>query len=338
MIIDSLKARLAGERPEPIVLPDVEAPPLHDLVVVVPPLPPEREIDGERLMELYRDKLLAVAPRRRKETGEFAEPGDEVTLTAAFFHEGKGLAFTAIDRETYVAGEPCEAVGLGEGLVGCTYDEMASIRATFPEDHEAPWLRGVSGSWRVHVRAIDAVSQPDWNDPDLDVDALMAALHEEEVAAMALELRNEAVQATLDLLRRRSPMDIPRKAVEAEIFDRWAHHEGRILLELDAGESDLNLSLAAWLRDAKTYADVERRIHVSALLSAIAQRDGIQLTHEALHDAVDLAATQIGVPYEEAKAAVGADPEQRAVLEQSAFHLQLVDHVMEHARIRYLEP
>lgn len=338
MIIDSLRARLAGGRPEPIVLPDVEAPPLHDMVVVVPPLPPDREVDAERLMGLFKEKMQDLAPRRRKETGEFAEPGDEVTVTAAFFHEGKALAFTAVDRETLVAGEAWSAPGLGEGLVGSTYEELASVRTTFPSDHAAAWLRGVSGTWRARVLGIDAVGEPDWNNPDLDVDAFMEALREEEIANMALELRTRAVNQALDLLCRRSPIDIPRPAVESEIFDRWAAHEGRVLLDLGAGESDLNLSLAAWLRDDATYADAERRIHVSALLSAIARRDGLALTHEALRDAVDLAATQLGIGYEETKKAVGADPLQRAAMEQSAFHLQLVDHVMEHARVRYLEP
>ncbi|MCA9567723.1 MAG: hypothetical protein KC656_07765 [Myxococcales bacterium] len=345
MLIDDLKATLAGAPPPVLDLPPIEAPPLHDLIVVVPALPPEREVDEARLLELYEARIRETAPRRRRETGEFAKAGDEVLVTMAFFHEGKALAFTAVDRELLVAGEPWSVPGVGEGLIGATYEELSSIRTTFPEDHEAAWLRGVTGTWRARILEIDVVSEPDWEAPDLlaqhgidlSLDDFMVALREEEIANMALELKNQAVEITLDLLRKRAPYTVPREAVEREIYTRWAGHEGRVLLELGAGESDLNLSFAAWLRDEATFADCERRVHVAVILAAIAERDGVTLSREALQDALDTAAAMTGATPEAIKADLKDDPAGRAAFEQDAYHIQLVDHVLSHARIRYLE-
>lgn len=346
MLIDTLRRWVENPAPPTDLppLPKVEAPHLHDLVVVVPPLPADREVTAERLMELFDERVRACSPRRRRETGEFAAVGDEVVLDLAFFHEGKALAFTAGDRETFVVGAPGQKPDIGPQLVGCTYEEVAAIRHTFPDDHEAAWLRGVSGTWRARVLEIDEVLTPDGDDPafleklgiTLDMQGLMEALKDEEINRLAYELKQSGVEQALDLLRARSPLTIPRELVERELFERWAAAEGQVLLRLGAGESDLNLSFAAWLRSDEAFADAERRVHISALLGAIAERDQLQLTEDALRQTLEIGAAMAGVTVQEAKEAIRDNPVQRRAVEQDAFHLMLVEHVLEKARVRYL--
>ncbi len=345
MLKQKVLARLRGEIPaEAPALPEVEAPPLQGLQIVVPPLPEDREWDEDDFVEAYVNAVQAAMPRRQKEIGEFAEPGDEVTLTAAFFHEGKALAFTAIDRETVVAGEPWPGFpGMGEGLVGVTVGELASIEATFPDDHEAEWLRGVRGAWRVRVHAIFEVPEPDWEDPNLlasigfegSLEAYMEKLREAEVASMAAELRLQAMHMALDRLRTRAVFSVPRELVEAELFERWVQEEAKVLVELGASESDLNLSLAAWLRDPDLYADAEKRVHISALLAAIAKRDRIEPSEEALQDALEMGAAAAGLEPDVFKREMAGDASLRRSFLENAYHLQLAEYVLSQASVHY---
>lgn len=341
MLVDRLRAWLEHPRPpSDLALPTVEAPPLHDLRVRVPR---GEELTQDVLLERYDTYLKAVAPRTVRETGQFARAGDVVVVAMAAFGGGGALPFTAQDGVELVADGPWVLPGITEHLVGRTVDEVVDVPVRFPEDWPAEKLRGETAIYRMRVRSITELHLPDPEDEELlpklgialSMDELMEALRDQWVEDESDALVAEARTRVLDLLRGRSPVQVPRELVEREIWERWAQNEGRVLLELGAGEADLNTSFAAWLRSSELAEDITRRIHISLLLGAIAARDGLTLEVEDVDAVVDEAADLLDEDVDDVRAQLKQDPDRLAAVMNQAFHQKVVQHVMDHAEVSF---
>lgn len=348
MLIDRLRSWIDDPTPpQGLAMPTVEPPPLHDLRVSVPAPGPDRELTEEGLLALFAERVRELAPRRRRETGEFAAPGDEVRLQMCFFADGSARARTAAAGRWLIAGEPWELPGVGEALVGVTADELLAIPVRFPDDWPAVALRGVAGIYRARVLEIDEVTLPgDPEDPgflqalgvDVDLPTFMVQLREEYVAGLTRALQDQAITLTLALLRGRSPVEVPKELVERETFERWARAEGAPMLALGADEADLNLSFASWLRDDFLRTEITDRVHNALLIGAIGRRDGVQITDATLEARLEEVAGPLGFTVDEAKAAMREDPASGERFVQEAYHLQCVDWIMANATVRYAQP
>lgn len=346
MLADDLRAWLADPTPPQLPLPEVEAPPLHGLRVSVPPLPDALDLTADRLMEIYVERVRGLAPSRTLAPGEFARRGDLVQVDMVFIANEGAITRTAAARQWLVAGEPWVVPGIGEGLVGTTPLEIVDLPTAFPPDYPVPWLRGVPGHYRVRIRAIEALREPDPEAPgfyeqlglDLSIEAFMEALRDDYIETLTRQLEATAANEVLDLLRGRSPVEIPGPLIEAEIFREWAEKEGVVMLELGSGEADLNLAFATWLRDAEIREQVRRRLHIGLLLGAIAKRDGLQLTEAELEKRLEEVAMPFGLDAEEARQSIREEPVWARRFTQDAFYLMCVEHVVDQAKITYRQP
>jgi trigger factor len=345
MLVDRLKDWLAHPRPPAdLPLPQVEAPPLHDLRVKVPA--PE-DLTPDTLLQAYDAYLKSVAPRTVRADGEPSQAGDLLDVAMAAFQgsaSDEAIPFTAQDHVELVAGGPWVLPGLTEHLVGRLAGEVVDVPVRFPDDWPATGLRGVSASYRVRVRQITELHLPDPDDEDLlpklgitlGMDELMQALQDRWIDERSDALAEEGQRRVLDLLRGRAPIAVPRALIEREIWERWAGNEGRVLLELGASEADLNTSFAAWLRSDELAADITRRMHVSLLLGAIAKRDGLTLERSDIDAVLESAAEVMDEDPELLREKLRDDPDRAASVANQAFHRKVVRHVLDRAQITFL--
>lgn len=348
MLVERLRDWLAHPRPPAgLDLPTVQAPALDGLRAEVPA--PEA-LTADALVEEYDRYLLSVAPRIERAPGEPARPGDVVEVAlAAFQPDGEHLTpipFTARDGVERIAGAEGPLRNLDEALIGAVLGDRIDVPVTFPDDWPVAGLRGLHVRMLARVQRITELQMPDPDDEDLlarlgvvlDMEELMQALRERWTEARSEALADEGRKRVLEALRARAPLQVPTELMERAIWERWAHEEGRILLDLDADEDDLELSLGAWAESKELAADVVRGAHVALVLRAIAERDGLTLERDDIDAALEDAADELDEEVDDLRAALRDDPTRAVAVANQAFHDKVVRHVMDQAEIIFLTP
>ena len=154
----------------------------------------------------------------------------------------------------------------------------------------------------------------------------------EDEAAQLLLL--QAQQQVLNEVASRTRVELPPELVDEEIRRRWSASEGRSASELQFNGQEQEESLATWLQDADIRAEVEQRLRISLALGAICKRDGLTLTPRAVEKVLRDEAHAAGLTIGEVADALRAEPRHLARIDQVAWHLMAVDHVMSRADIR----
>ncbi|MFL5359123.1 MAG: peptidylprolyl isomerase, partial [Archangium sp.] len=87
--------------------------------------------------------------------------------------------------------------------------------------------------------------------------------------------------------------------------------------------------------DEETRQEVELRLRIALALGAIVQRDGLTITPALVEKLLREEAESQGLSPAEVAAALKADPQAQSRIEQAAWHLMAVDHVMKKAKIEF---
>jgi trigger factor len=325
---------------QPVQLPQVEAPSLEGLEVTVPaPEPFTAEDVRERFQELARP----FATERARYPTEKIEWGDEVLLNLAGYCDGKLIPFS-VKTDVWLPMEPEPMLpGLYEAIVGQVPTEALVVDITLPEEYPIESLRGAPARFLVHLQAAREVKYPDPESPEFlaafgrgkTVEEATQSVVEQMKAESTQLLLVQAQQLVLMEVARRTPVEIPAELVDEEIRRRWGATEGVAVTELEFNDAEQEESLNAWLKDEGTRQEVELRLRIALALGAIARRDGLTLTPARVEKLLRDEAEAQGLPLAEVAASLKAEPEHQARIEQAAWHLMLVDHVMKKAKIHF---
>jgi trigger factor len=321
-------------------LPQVKAPSLEGLSVTIPA--PEgftAEDVQQRFLELARPH----ATERYRYPTERVAWRDEVLLSIAGYSHGRLIPFSA-RKEVWLPLEPEPMLpGLYEALVGRSPNEGVVVDLTLPAEYPVPSLRGTPARFLVHIQAAREVTYPDLESPAfLQIFGRGATLAEATrvvVQQMADEhaqlLAAQVRQRVLDEVAARTQVRIPSGLIDQEIRQRWSVSEGQTVRELNFTEKEQQESLHAWLQDEATRSEVEQRLRLGLALGAICQRDGLTLTPERVEKLLQEEASAAGLTLEEVLESLRAEPRHLARIDQMAWHLMAVDHVMSRAQIHF---
>jgi FKBP-type peptidyl-prolyl cis-trans isomerase (trigger factor) len=166
---------------------------------------------------------------------------------------------------------------------------------------------------------------------------------EETLRALAAELLTERAEAlasraedlVLDALAARTGVTLPDSLVDEELRRQWDAHEGALLRRKNFSDEELTESWDGWRNDARTRADVARRLTVSLALRAIVERDGLRLSQEWVLELLRQTAELGGVSLEEVAQGLRKDPRAVLEVERKAWHLMAVRHVLDQAAIHF---
>jgi trigger factor len=219
--------------------------------------------------------------------------------------------FVLVDFRGTVDGEPFdggeahdELVELGSGrlikgfeeqLEGASAGEQREVKITFPDDYRAEQLAGKDASFEITVKEVREKVLPDLDDEFAasaggfdtldelrdDIREKLRTAAEERTDA---EFRLAAVDAAVDA----SKDEVPAEILSGRAAERWERVERQIAAQ--------GLDPAAYLRmQGKTREeiieeskpDAERELKREAVLSAIADVEGIDVTEEEMLEALE---------------------------------------------------
>ena len=222
--------------------------------------------------------------------------------------------FVVMDFAGSVAGEPFEGgegrgfvVELGSGrlvpgfeeqLEGAAAGDERTVSLTFPDDYPAEPLAGKDAEFAVTVKEVKEKRLPELDD-ELAVEAggydtldeLRAEIEEQLKAADERAIEVEYRQAAVDAVVERSEVTIPHELVHAKAHEMWhrtAHRlssqgvDPRRYLEL-SGKTEEELVVEA-------EPDAEQALRREAVLTALVQAEGIEVTDDEVEEALREAA------------------------------------------------
>jgi trigger factor len=333
--------KAASAQGQPVQLPQVEAPSLEGLEVTVPaPEAFTAEEVRERFMELARP----YATERARYPTEKIEWGDEVLLNlAGYTADGKLIPFS-VKTDVWMPLEPEPMLpGLYEAIVGQVPTDGIVVEITLPAEYPIESLRGAPARFLVHVQAAREVKYPNIESPEFleafgrgkTVEEATHSVVEQMKAESTQLLLLQAQQLVLVELARRTPVEIPSELVDEEIRRRWGATEGISVTELEFSDAEQEESLNTWLQDEGTRQEVELRLRIALALGAIVKRDGLTLTPARVEKLLRDEAEAQGLSPADVAAALKAEPQYQTRIEQAAWHLMAVEHVMKKAKIHF---
>ncbi|WP_257450166.1 trigger factor [Archangium lipolyticum] len=320
-------------------LPQVEAPSLEGLSIT---LSPPAAFTPEQVQERFLELARPLATERYRYPSEKLAWGDEILFDIVGYSRGELIPFSLrTDVWMTLAPEPL-LPGLYEALVGRSPRENLAVDITLPGDYPVESLRGAPARFSLQLKGAREVTYPELSSPaflrafgygDTLAQATRAVLRQMEAEATQL-LLCQVQRQVLATVAARTRVKVPAELIDEEIRRRWSTSEGRAMSRLGFDEALREASLRAWLRDESTRAEVELRLRIALALGAICKRDGVTPSREKVEKLIRDEANAAGLPVEQVVAALGAEPQNLARIDQVAWHLTAVEHVMSRASVR----
>jgi trigger factor len=316
----------------------VEAPSLEDLSVT---LTPPEAFTPEQVQARFLELARPLATERFRYPSEKVAWGDEVQFDIVGYSRGKLIPFSVRTGE-WVRLEPEPLLpGLYEALVGRKPREKVTVDITLPSDYPVESLRGAPARFTLQLWGAREVTYPELNSPAF-LRAFGAATLAEAMRKVVSQMESEARQLLLSQVQRqvlatvaaRTRVKVPSHLVDQEILRRWSASEGQTLNTLGFDDVGRDESLRGWLQDPQTRAEVELRLRIALALGAICKRDKLAPTPQRVQKLIQDEANAAGLPLHPVVAALKAEPQNLARIDQMAWHLTAVDHVMSRAKVQ----
>jgi trigger factor len=188
--------------------------------------------------------------------------------------------------------------GFEEQLAGATAGEDREVKVTFPEDYHAEQLAGKDAVFAVSVKEVREKVLPELGDDfaseasEFDtLEELRADIRSRLAEAVGQRIEQDFRVAAIDAAVEKATMELPSAIVAARAEERWERVERQI-----AGRG---MNPAAFLqmqgktRDEvieESKPDAERELKREAVLAAIAEAEGIEVSEEEMVEALEHAA------------------------------------------------
>jgi trigger factor len=231
--------------------------------------------------------------------------------------------------------------GFEEQLKGAAAGDERTVELTFPDDYPAEQLAGQDASFTVEVKEVKEKRLPELDD-DFAVEAggydtldelrseIESRIAQAEERAIEAEFREAAVDAVVE----QAKIDVPHELVHAKAHEMW-HRTARRLAEQGINPEQY-LTMTGKTEEelvVESEADAETALKREAVLAAIVQAEGMEVSDEELDQALrasappDASEKQLKRALKRARSQ-GAD---EALREDIAMR-KAVDLVVEHAK------
>ncbi len=287
-------------------------------------------------LDRLRESLASLETVERE-----AADGDFVVMD--FVGQVDGEEFAGGDARGHVAelGAGRLIPGFEEQLRGVTAGEQREVKVTFPDDYQAQQLAGKDAVFAVDVKEVKEKRLPELDD-DFAVEAggydsldeLRAEIEERINEAEERAIEGEFREAAVDAVVAGSKIEIPHELVHSKAHEMW-HRTARRLsaqgvdpqryLEL-AGKTEEELAVEA-------ESDAELALKREAVLAAIVEAEGIEVSDDEVNEALRAAAPP-DASEKQLKRALKRARSQGAddALREDIAMRKAVDLVVEHAK------
>jgi trigger factor len=184
--------------------------------------------------------------------------------------------------------------GFEEQLGGATAGEERTVELTFPDDYPAEQLAGKDASFAVEVKEVKEKKLPELDD-DFAVEAggfdsldelrteIASRIEEAEERSIEAEFREAAVDAVVE----QAKIEIPHELVHSKAHEMW--HRTSRRLQAQGINPEQYLQMAGKTEEelvVESEADAETALKREAVLAAIVEAEGIEVTDEEIETAL----------------------------------------------------
>ena len=224
-----------------------------------------------------------------------AAEGDSLLIDFEGFVDGS--AFQGGTAEDYLLGLGSGQLieGFEEQLVGAGAGEEREVAVTFPADYQAEQLAGKDAVFKVKVKEVREKVLPELDD-DFAADAsefetleaLRDDIREKVGAALGSRAEEDFRVAAIDAAVEEATVEVTEELATARATERWERMERQL-----AGRGmDPNafLQMQGKSRDdliAETLEDAEKELKREAVVTAIAEAEGIEVSEEEMVEALE---------------------------------------------------
>jgi trigger factor len=223
-----------------------------------------------------------------------AAKGDVAAVKFIGTIDGEPFEGGSADRLPLVIGEERMIPGWEENLVGMTIDQTKGFEIDFPDDYRVEALRGKRAHFEVTLLDLRERILPELDDEfaksvgELStVDELRAEIRDALVRRGADEARHHFADRIIDFATSNATVELPEVMIANEIEIMRDELRNRLAAQQIGMERYLEMArqspeeLAAELREPAT-----RRVKSLLVLSAIAEKEGIDATPEQVDDEI----------------------------------------------------
>ena len=226
--------------------------------------------------------------------------------------EAKDGDVVLIDYEGKIEGEPFEGgsakdylLELGEGrvlpelekaLVGAKAGDQRQATVPFPDDYPAEEVAGKSAEFDVTVKEVREKELPELNDEFAAEASEFDTLAElrEHIAGQIREILERQIaerfqQAALDVAVANARVELPEPVVDARAAEMWRRVERS--LQQQGVDPENYLQIQGKTRDEmikEARPDAEQALKREAVLEAVAEAEGIEITEEDMLEALQI--------------------------------------------------
>ena len=226
--------------------------------------------------------------------------------------EAKDGDVVLIDYEGKIEGEPFEGgsakdylLELGEGrvlpelekaLVGAKAGDQRQATVPFPDDYPAEEVAGKSAEFDVTVKEVREKELPELNDEFAAEASEFDTLAElrEHIAGQIREILERQIaerfqQAALDAAVANARVELPEPVVDARAAEMWRRVERS--LQQQGVDPENYLQIQGKTRDEmikEARPDAEQALKREAVLEAVAEAEGIEITEEDMLEALQI--------------------------------------------------
>jgi trigger factor len=244
----------------------------------------------ETEIERIREGFARLQPVERE-----AAEGDSLLID----FEGliDGTAFEGGKAEDYLLGLGSGQLieGFEEQLVGVKPGEERQVKVSFPADYQAEHLSGKDAVFNVKVKEVREKILPELDD-DFAADAsefdtleeLRSDISEKVGAALGSRAEEDFRIAAVDAAVDAATVDVPADLVTARATERWERMERQLAQR--GMDPNAFLQMQGKTREElieESKPDAERELKREAVVTAIAEAEGVEVSDEELTEALE---------------------------------------------------
>jgi trigger factor len=253
----------------------------------------EQEVPGEIVdteVERIREGFA-----RLEQVERAAAEGDSLLIDFEGFVDGSAFQGGAAEDYLLALGSGQLIEGFEEQLVGTGAGEEREVKVTFPADYQAEHLAGKDAVFKVRVKEVREKILPELDD-DFASDAsefdtlaeLRDDIREKVGAALGSRAEEDFRVAAIDAAVEAATVEVPDELATARATERWERMERQLAQRgMDPNQF---LQMQGKSRDElieETKPDAEQELKREAVVTAIAEAEGIEVSEEEMIEALE---------------------------------------------------
>lgn len=291
---------------------------------------PTSEINDEDVKQLIEDLRKQRASWKEKEGA--AENGDQVNINYLGTLEGEAFDGGTADGQNLVLGSGQMIPGFEDGIEGMKAGEQKTIDVTFPEDYHAENLKGQAVQFAITVNKveerelpeIDAEFMAQFDVQDGDLEAFHAEVKKNMERTLKQNIEAKIKNQVMDALVEAHEFDLPKALVDGEVL----RMRQQMVQQFGGGQQFDSSMLPAELFTEQA----ERSVRLGLVVRGIVEAHDVKADEDKVRAHVEEIAAQYQDP-QELIDWVYSNPEQLQQLEGAVIEQQVVDLVLEKAKV-----